>query len=192
MPLFALSRPPTVSLARGHDVPDAPDAARLLSDHLDAVFRYARRRLPSDDEAEDAASETFAAAFAHLPKRFTIAPRAYLLGIARRKVADALRRRSRHPEVPLDELAERVGNAPQTNIERAERAQILREFVTSLPNAQREALLLFYLDDLPLVEIAAVLRRSPAAVNSLLQRARATIFARGKSYFWNEEASDDC
>lgn len=189
MPLFALSRPPTVSQAQGCDAADAPDAARLLADHLDAVFRYARRRLPSDEDAEDAASETFAAVFAHFPKRFIIAPRAYLLGIARRKVADVLRRRSRRPEIPLDELAERAGKAPQTEIERAERVQILRELVVALPDAQREALLLFYLDDLPLVEIAAVLRRSPAAVNSLLQRARATIFARGKSYFWNEEAS---
>jgi DNA-directed RNA polymerase specialized sigma24 family protein len=38
-------------------------------------------------------------------------------------------------------------------------------------------------EGLSIAEIAVVMRRSPAAVNSLLQRARAAIFRQGAAYF---------
>jgi len=56
---------------------------------------------------------------------------------------------------------------------------------------QREALLLKYVEGLSAAEVAVTMNRSPSAVNSLLQRARATLFQRGQAYFLNAEVGDD-
>jgi DNA-directed RNA polymerase specialized sigma24 family protein len=59
----------------------------------------------------------------------------------------------------------------------------------SLKTEQCEALRLQYWEGLSVNEIAVVMKRSPAAVNSLLQRARKTIFERGKNYFLKDEVT---
>ena len=69
---------------------------------------------------------------------------------------------------------------------RKERARLLREMLAALPEDQREALLLHYVEGLPQAEMAVVLGRSPAAVNSLLQRARAAVYRQGHDYFLGE------
>ena len=79
------------------------------------------------------------------------------------------------------------GEGPQALLERSERRQELRRLVAGLPEPQREALLLQYVESLTIAQIATVLHRSPAAVNSLLQRARAALYREGKAYFLPEE-----
>jgi RNA polymerase sigma-70 factor (ECF subfamily) len=169
--------------------------ASALQEHfLQDVFRYVVRRVPQQQEAEDITAEVFAAAFEALARfRGDCGPRAWLLGIARRKVADAVRRRSRRRETlasempgkDVDELLmiQAPLDGPEELVERAEACRLLRKIVASLNADQREALLLQYVEDLAIAEIAVVMGRSAAAVNSLLQRARAAIFRQGRSYF---------
>jgi RNA polymerase sigma factor (sigma-70 family) len=66
-----------------------------VQDHLDAVYRFARRRLPAAD-AEEVASEAFQALFEAQARGAAPAdPAGYLFGVARRRVADRFRRRAR-------------------------------------------------------------------------------------------------
>ena len=163
-----------------------PTATQLHELYLDDVFRYAARRLKRREDAEDATAETFAAAFAALPKyRGDVEPKLWLLGIARRKVADALRRRERRPETAWDETIELPAPQcdPARHFSRGENARQMRELLGELKPDQREALLLKYVENLRVEEIAVVMNRSKGAANSLLQRARAAAFARGQSYF---------
>ena len=165
-----------------------PSAAQLHELYLDEVFRFAARRLERREDAEDACAETFAAAFEQLPRfRGEVEVRLWLLGIARRKVADALRRRARRREIelPRDFETPDPGRhaAPASAALREESRQTLRELVASLKDEQREALLLRYVEELSIEEIAVVMNRSKAAANSLLQRARASVFRSGKDYF---------
>jgi Sigma-70, region 4 len=46
-------------------------------------------------------------------------------------------------------------------------------------------------EGLSIAEIATVMGRSPAAANSLLQRARAALFRRGQVYSWVTTRRDD-
>ena len=69
----------------------------------------------------------------------------------------------------------------------AEARRVLRELMSELNADQQEALLLKYWEQLSLAEIAVVMGRSPAAVNSLLQRARASLYRRGRPYFLGED-----
>jgi len=175
------------------------EAAALHARYLDDVYRYVARRVPQREEAEDITAETFAAAFEALPKfRGQCEPRLWLYGIARRKIADAFRRRTRRHETltsEIDEQADRVlpvpravaGDEPAMAFNQIEANHKIRALMAVLKEEQREVLLLKYVEGLSINEIAVVMGRSSAAINSLLQRARATVFQQGQEYFLNDE-----
>ncbi len=165
-----------------------PNAAQLHTLYLDQVYRYVARRLERREDVEDVCAEVFVVAFEQLPRfRGEVEVRLWLLGIARRKVADAIRKRVRRREIDLsDELelpdADRIA-LPQQAMMQQESRTVLRDLLLGLKDEQREALLLKYVEELSIEEIAVVMNRSKAATNSLLQRARATAFKAGEAYF---------
>lgn len=155
------------------------------------VFAYLSRRLERKEDAEDLAIEVFLAAYSSPRQPLSHEAKPWLFGIARRKLADHLRKRRRVP-IPLEsegagELADEGGGGPDKSYLKKEALRTLRAIVETLPADQREALLLQHLEDFSIAEIAETLRKSPAAVNSLLQRARHSIFTRGKAYFLEAE-----
>src|SRR5437899_1911641 len=75
----------------------------------------------------------------------------------------------------LEEIAGAAEN-PEDIVIRRERRRVVRELMSELHPDQREALLLKYVEGLSAAEVAVTMHRSPAAVNSLLQRARAILF----------------
>lgn len=151
---------------------------------LNEVFAYVSRRVSSREDAEDIAAEVYAAALAARERAGVLEPRAWLLGIARRKIADSLRRSRRRRET-LDAHLEAIETTdrPDRQMERSEAVRYLREIVDRLPTDQREALLLQHAEGLSMIEIAQVMRRSTASINGLLQRARASVYRAGKGYF---------
>lgn len=171
--------------------------ARLHQRYGQTLLRYTTARLGPGPEAEDAAAEAFAAALARLDscpadvgEDATEDPtRAWLLGIARRKVADSLRRRTRSQrESPLSEtLPAPTAQSPEPQALADEAAQTLRTILASLASDQREALLLKYVDGLSLVELGQVLGRSPRAASQLLYRAREAARRHGADYFATKE-----
>jgi RNA polymerase sigma-70 factor, ECF subfamily len=174
-------------------VPKVWEATALQKRYLTTVWRYAAARLSSTSEAEDVAAEVFIAAFqnmARCPKPALSLPendqtRAWLIGITRRKVIDILRHRERRPEAVWEEgAALTTATDPTTsNLLAQESMQELYRVLTTLSPEHREALLLKYVDRLSLVEMGTVLGKSPKAVGSLLQRARAAAQEAGKEYF---------
>jgi RNA polymerase sigma factor (sigma-70 family) len=149
------------------------------------VYRYLARRLPRPEDAEDVAAEVFAIALTQSPKGVR-EPRAWLIGIARRKMIDFLRKNGRHPETLRPDIALSV-EGPDRVAERREAIRVLRSIVEKLPEDQREALMLQHADDLPLAEIAVILNRSVPAVKALLHRARSSVFQQGACYFLDNQ-----
>jgi RNA polymerase sigma-70 factor (ECF subfamily) len=129
---------------------------------LNDIYRYALGRLGSKEDAEDATMEAFIAVHS-APHRWRKArePKLYLFGIASRKVADILRRRRRLPEETPNSVE------PDLN-----QRQAIEQVLGRLPDSQREVLILKYLYEFSTGDIAQIVRKSPLAVNSLLQRAR--------------------
>lgn len=174
----------------------AVTAAELHERHLQEVFRYVLRRVPRPEEAEDITAQVFEAAHEGLARfRGDCPPRLWLLGIARRQIALALRRRAARREtlaselegeaVETDPVWERLAviEGPEQTLMRAEARRTVRRLLAQLSPDQREALLLQYVERLSVAEIAIVMGRSPASVTGLLQRARATLYRRGREYF---------
>jgi RNA polymerase sigma-70 factor (ECF subfamily) len=171
-------------------------AAELHERHLDEVFRYVLRRVASVQEAEDITAEVFAAAAAGLPRfRGADSPYLWLLGVARRKIADLRRRRKSRPESLASELGESGGEndplwetlveleGPEAALVRAEARRVVRSLIAHLKGDQREAVLLRYMEQLSVAEIARVMGRTPTSVTGLLQRGRATMYRHGQAYF---------
>jgi hypothetical protein len=119
------------------------------------------------DEAEDVAQEAALRAFLSLsqlrdPARFE----AWLCGIAINLAKMRLRRAAIHQRV----LA--AAGPPPPAPDDHELLDLVRDAVDVLPPAQREAVLLHYVDDLSCDEVAALLDTTPGAVRVRLHRAR--------------------
>lgn len=148
---------------------------RLVELYADDVWRFASSKLRRREDAEDAAMETFAHAIRDWNRLMRAdSPRLWILAIARNKVHDALRKSYRRAEFPLTEDLKDSGASPE------DRRESLHEALAGLPEIQRETLVLKYVNGLSTIEIAKVLRKSSAAANSLLQRARQNLRERAQ------------
>ena len=88
---------------------DDPPSARLYQDHAPAILAYLRLRVAPREEAEDLLLEVFLAALERgdlLEERSLEMQRAWLLNVARNKIADHYRRSKRRPQVALEQVAE--------------------------------------------------------------------------------------
>jgi len=130
--------------------------------YLDDVFRYASVRLGQREDAEDIAIEVVQA----LPNPCSKSNlKAYMIGMARRKIADRLRR-SR----PTQTSRESDG---QVRFEhKVEEAALVGFAMKQISAEHREVLALKYIVGLSSAEVGKILGKRPDAVDSLLQRAR--------------------
>jgi RNA polymerase sigma-70 factor (ECF subfamily) len=146
------------------------------------ILRYARARGASDPE--DLAHEVWLSIATGL-ERFRGGERdfhAWVFTIARRRLADAARRASRRPSVPvsLDRLGAlgEVGDVEEEEAMRSLETQEALERISTLPRAQAEVLLLRLLGGLDVEAVSRILRKRPGAVRVLQHRALARLAAQ--------------
>lgn len=147
-----------------------PAAFRRFYDRvLPVVYGYMLRRCGGrEDVAMELTQETFVSAVRSLRSGTRVeSPLAWLMSIARRRLVDHYRRQGVRRRVrPPADPAEIDGWRP-TGMEAAVLAALDR-----VPNRYRLVLVLRYVDDLPVAEVAGHLELSVAATESLLARAR--------------------
>ncbi|MDA1194210.1 MAG: sigma-70 family RNA polymerase sigma factor [Planctomycetota bacterium] len=152
-----------------------------LRDHLDAVYRYARRRLSAAD-ADDVAQDCFAALYrARTAGRAPDEPGAYLLGVARRRVADVYRRRGQRPPiVALPEGWEGYAAValPAEVLQDAELRATVAIALGLLRPTDAALLEARYRSGASVAQLADQLARTPKAIENALRRARAAFQAR--------------
>ena len=128
-----------------------------------AVYRSALLLARDPQSAEDATQEAFARAFARWRR---LAPQPWAAGWVTTTAVNVARRQlRRRPTPPPRTTAELDGDA----------ALDVRAAVRALPRRQQEAVVLFYLHDLPLADVAAVMGLSEGTVKTHLARARAAL-----------------
>jgi len=128
--------------------------------HGPTVLRVCRAVLGSDDEADDAWSETFLAAlraWPELPADTDV--RAWLVTVAHRRAVDVVRRRTRGA-LPVGDLPERSATSPTDAV-----AGLvdLRRAMALLPTKQRHCVAYHHLGGLGYDEVARIVGGSPAA-----------------------------
>ena len=154
---------------------------QLVERHQRLVVGTVSRMLGNNADAEDIAQQVFVRVWKSA-KRYE--PRAkfttWLLKITRNLVFNELRRRSRHPQVPLQTESEEEERpirdehavAPDASLLEQELRQAIDAAIADLPETQRLAVILRRYEDLSYEEIAETLEQSVSAVKSLLFRAR--------------------
>jgi RNA polymerase sigma-70 factor, ECF subfamily len=135
------------------------------------VYAYVAYRIGDGPEAEDVTSDTFERAVRYRdrydPRKGE--PAAWLIGIARRCIADALAR-------PQDVSGEEIDVMSPFDLEETSVARTdLRAGLRTLADRDRELLALRYGADLTAREIAAILGITPHAVEVALHRALARL-----------------
>ena len=136
---------------------------------LPRVYRYARARVGTDQDAEDVTTATFIEALTGLAGyqeqgRFG----AWLFTIAHRQVLAHRRRLPQHEDVDALRLA-----SPE--VDPATARDSLARALARLSDDRRDALLLRFYGDLKVAEIAAVMDKGESAVKMLLHRGLAQL-----------------
>lgn len=152
--------------------------AALFDAHFDTVFGFCAVRSGSRQLAEEIASDVFADA-----ARVVVAtPDAdigpgWLIAVAKRRMIDHWRRAERHQRRIDRLLRERAPEAPTPPDDLVVDDERLATALMSLPERQRMVLVLRYLDDHSVSEVATQAGVSYQAAESLLARARRSLIA---------------
>jgi RNA polymerase sigma-70 factor (ECF subfamily) len=166
-----------IDLAHAFETGQTPDIETLVRAYYPDVLRLALSLLDDPHDAEDAAQETFIAAAAGLDGfRGDSKIKTWLFGIAinlcraqRRK--HARRRRLLGALEAVARLRSR-SRSPEEAAVRNETGSRLRAAVAALDEKHRVPVILFYMHDLPIPEIARILETRPGTVYSRLHYAR--------------------
>jgi RNA polymerase sigma-70 factor, ECF subfamily len=153
--------------------------AELYELHFERVYAYVIRRVGDRAETEDLTSEVFHHALSNL-QRFEwrgIPFAAWLFRIAANLISDRWQRKSR--ENIADE-PEQIESAPARNaeFEEVERKATLFRLVDSLPAEQRRVVVLRFVEQKSIKEVAREIRKTEGAVKQLQFRALSTLRAR--------------
>lgn len=170
-PDLPVPRDPVTEAALAAQAGDPDAAARLVRATQVDVWRLCAH-LGDPGETHDLAQEAYLRAFRALPAfAARSGARTWLLAIARRVCADAVRERRRRPRV---DLAAEVPDRPGVGADLGE-GVALRQAVAALPPDRRDAFVLTQLVGLSYPEAAEVCGCPVGTIRSRVARARAEL-----------------
>jgi RNA polymerase sigma-70 factor (ECF subfamily) len=152
--------------------------AELYEINFERVYAYVVKRVGNRAETEDLTSEVFHQALANL-KRFEwrgIPFSAWLFRIAANLISDRWQRTGR--EVLDDSGLIESAQASPAEIEEVERRATLFRLVETLPDEQRRVVVLRFVEQKSIKEVAREVRKTEGAVKQLQFRALTSLRAR--------------
>ena len=175
------------------DVPGAFEA--MVARYQDRLVGVLSHIVGNQDEAEDLSQDVFLRVY---KARKGYRPRAkfstWLFTIANNLAMNHARTKGRNPSRPMSGVGdESRAEAPalavpgrektaSTQMRQVELSEVVREAMGALNEDQKMAVLLSKFEEMSYAEIAQVMNRSPAAVKSLLARARNELRERLEPY----------
>jgi RNA polymerase sigma-70 factor (ECF subfamily) len=152
--------------------------AELYENNFERVYAFVARRVRNRTEAQDLTADVFHQALANLGRfQWRGAPFAtWLLRIAANAVTDRTRRNAKRREhLAFDDPS---GIASPSGLEEVEEHAKLFRLIHGLPRDQRRVILLRFVEEKSIREIARELRRTEGAVKQLQFRALKNLRAR--------------
>ncbi len=158
---------------------DTESFGTIYDFYHERIYRYVYLKLPTQEDAEDIAADTFLRAWQYLQEKKAVRSlQAFLYQIARNLVVDFYRRRGGKVE-SIDELEIVVADRGDLSLEekmmlKSDIAQIERG-IRQLKDIYRDVVILHYLNDVPLKEVARLIEKSQGATRVLAHRAVKTL-----------------
>jgi len=154
----------------------------LLRDHFRFIWRLLRRVGVPDAVVEDATQEVFIVAMRRLSDIEPGKERAFLYGVALRVASDARRLTARRQEAPATvlELVPAGEAGPEELLQQKEARALLDEILAHMSVEIRVVFILFELEEMTSVDIAACVGVPLGTVASRLSRARKEFHAHAK------------
>lgn len=142
----------------------ADSIERIVQTYGNMLFRLCLITLGNASDAEDAVQETFIKYLQKAPE-FENAEheKAWLITVATNKCKDMLRFKNRHPVVNIEEIKELTKDASDNGI---------LDALMTLPDKFRTVLILYYVEQYPMEEIARMIGKTTSAVKMRLQKGR--------------------
>lgn len=152
----------------------------LVERYQRMAYNLALRMLGDPGAAEDATQDALFSAWKNIKGFRGGNFRAWLLRITANACRDQLRKRKRHPSIPLESLpfepqAPPTSESPEDYVLRREVGAQIQEGLASLPSEQRLAVILCDVQGLSYEEIASVMKCSLGTVKSRISRGRAQL-----------------
>ena len=153
---------------------DTQQFAQLVTRYQAALYRHAVSMVLDHDTAADMVQDTFIRAYTNLAScRDRLRFRAWLFQTLRNRCLDYLKE-ARRRNVPLEDAAAIVDAAdgPGALVERERLRTEITDALARLPDAQREAFLMHYVEGVPYESMAELLDVSVSALKMRVMRAR--------------------
>jgi RNA polymerase sigma-70 factor (ECF subfamily) len=156
---------------------DRQAVAELYHRHVDVIFEYTYARVQDAAVAEDLTAQVFLRAIEGLPDyRYKGKPFvSWLYSIARARTADHWRKQHRRDTVPLTD------SIPADSPQPEEIAEVESEWVAAigllahLTDDQQDVLILRFIGEMSLSQVAEILGKTVGAVKSIQHRALAAL-----------------
>ncbi len=158
---------------------------RLVLAYQEMAYNLAFRLLSDEDGAEDVTQTAFISAYRHLNDYRGGSFRAWLLRMVTNACYDELRRRKRHPSVPLEPLSDDSDEeiespawladgspTPEQALDAAELDHAVQHCLNALPEDFRAVVVMVDVEGLDYQEVAEATGKPLGTIKSRLARAR--------------------
>ena len=151
--------------------------SELYRRHVDTVYRFIYARVPDATFAEDLTSQVFLKALEGLAcyqpsgRPFI----AWLCRIAYARTGDYWRQQGRRQEVPLPDTLPASNPLPEDLIIAEAEWSTAFDLLSQLTESQQDVIMLRFLGDLKLADVAHILGKSVGAIKALQHRALASL-----------------
>lgn len=159
-------------IIKNHD----PEAyAELYDLYVDRIYRFIFFKVGSKEEAEDLTSDVFLKTWQYLTKNQKLEIKSFsglVYQIARNALVDLYRAKANRPEFPLDAASDLfVHDKRFAEIDASGDVLKILQALKKIKQEYQEVLLLKYIEELSIKEIAEILKKTQVNVRVTLHRA---------------------
>lgn len=156
---------------------DKQAISELYRLHVDLIYRYIWARVKDDSLSEDLTAQVFLKALEGLPSyRPSARPFvAWLYRIAYARIVDHWRRLKRRVEVPLEESLPSREPRPEELLEYEADWTTAMELLAQLTDDQQDVLILRFIGEMSLADVADTIGKTVGATKALQYRALASL-----------------
>lgn len=142
----------------------ADEIQNIMQQYGDMLFRISLVMLSNEADAEDAVQETILRYIQKAPVFNDLEhKKAWLIKVITNQCRDVLRFRINHPHIAIEDLQNCVQNPESTGIVEA---------LMTIPERFKIVMLLYYVEEYRIEEIASIINKSSSAVKMRLQKGR--------------------